>query len=221
MFCPFCGVENPDEARFCRGCGRPLVEDAPLSGRVPVPSVAGGWWRWWWLLPVIAVVLGVGWWFVSGLGGFGGSGLVEAGSLGGVTGGRLVVAEQVAAGAAAPLVVGLPFPEGSVAEATVMLLEGEAAPLTEFVGVVGLLWDDGGVGCEGLVSSLEALPGPAELSALGWSLPDQVARDVLTNLVAVTVDYVAECPDDEALAEVGWQWSVAVRRLGELGVVLP
>lgn len=24
MFCPNCGVRNPDEAKFCFGCGKPL-----------------------------------------------------------------------------------------------------------------------------------------------------------------------------------------------------
>lgn len=24
MFCPNCGVKNPDEAKFCFGCGKPL-----------------------------------------------------------------------------------------------------------------------------------------------------------------------------------------------------
>ena len=28
MFCPNCGVRNPDEAKFCSGCGKPL----PVQG---------------------------------------------------------------------------------------------------------------------------------------------------------------------------------------------
>lgn len=39
MFCPNCGVRNPDEAKFCSGCGKPL----PMQGgATPEPVTASG-----------------------------------------------------------------------------------------------------------------------------------------------------------------------------------
>ena len=32
--CPSCGRENPDDARFCSGCGTPLVEREPQRSEV-------------------------------------------------------------------------------------------------------------------------------------------------------------------------------------------
>lgn len=31
MFCPNCGVRNPDEAKFCFGCGKPLPAQGGCS----------------------------------------------------------------------------------------------------------------------------------------------------------------------------------------------
>ncbi|SES77467.1 zinc-ribbon domain-containing protein [Olsenella sp. KH3B4] len=41
MFCPKCGVENPDGAKFCKGCGSPLggqPTNSPFAG-TPAPGV--------------------------------------------------------------------------------------------------------------------------------------------------------------------------------------
>lgn len=39
MFCPNCGVRNPDEAKFCFGCGKPLPVQ---GGATPEPVAASG-----------------------------------------------------------------------------------------------------------------------------------------------------------------------------------
>lgn len=39
MFCPNCGVRNPDEAKFCFGCGKPLPAQ---GGATPEPVAASG-----------------------------------------------------------------------------------------------------------------------------------------------------------------------------------
>lgn len=39
MFCPNCGVKNPDEAKFCFGCGKPLPAQ---GGATPEPVAASG-----------------------------------------------------------------------------------------------------------------------------------------------------------------------------------
>lgn len=40
MFCPNCGVRNPDEAKFCFGCGKPLP--AQGGGTTPEPVTTSG-----------------------------------------------------------------------------------------------------------------------------------------------------------------------------------
>lgn len=37
MFCGQCGQENPNEARFCQNCGRPLPAADVLAGGPPMP----------------------------------------------------------------------------------------------------------------------------------------------------------------------------------------
>lgn len=41
MFCPYCGEENPDGARFCGACGKelPIIENPPVS---PEKGETGG-----------------------------------------------------------------------------------------------------------------------------------------------------------------------------------
>jgi uncharacterized membrane protein YvbJ len=41
MFCPECGSENPDDARFCGSCGKPLsvADNAPASAPSGVTKV--------------------------------------------------------------------------------------------------------------------------------------------------------------------------------------
>jgi hypothetical protein len=49
MFCPKCGTQNPDGAKFCKGCGAPLggrpaaapYAGAPTPGAAPTPGVPG------------------------------------------------------------------------------------------------------------------------------------------------------------------------------------
>ncbi|QIA33763.1 zinc-ribbon domain-containing protein [Collinsella aerofaciens] len=36
MFCPACGTKNPDDARFCASCGKPLPQ-----GGVPIVLSTG------------------------------------------------------------------------------------------------------------------------------------------------------------------------------------
>ena len=38
MFCGQCGQENPNEARFCQNCGRPLPAADVVNGSPPVPA---------------------------------------------------------------------------------------------------------------------------------------------------------------------------------------
>ena len=38
MRCPYCGKDNPAEARFCRACGKELAVPAPFSDDDPVPG---------------------------------------------------------------------------------------------------------------------------------------------------------------------------------------
>ena len=36
-FCPNCGTNNPDDAKFCSGCGAPVVVQAPAAPPVEAP----------------------------------------------------------------------------------------------------------------------------------------------------------------------------------------
>ena len=38
MTCGSCGYENPSDARFCAGCGRPLSEDRGAAKQAKAPS---------------------------------------------------------------------------------------------------------------------------------------------------------------------------------------
>lgn len=59
MYCPNCGTENPDQAKFCKGCGQPLQTPATATG---VPR-----WAWWAAgVGVVLIVLGGGL-FLNGL----------------------------------------------------------------------------------------------------------------------------------------------------------
>ena len=40
MFCEKCGKSNPDEAKFCEGCGNPLVAEANLQAAEPAADSA-------------------------------------------------------------------------------------------------------------------------------------------------------------------------------------
>lgn len=40
MFCEKCGKSNPDEAKFCEGCGNPLVAEADLQAAEPAADSA-------------------------------------------------------------------------------------------------------------------------------------------------------------------------------------
>ena len=38
MFCPNCGKENPDDAKVCQECGKPLVAEKTTTPSKPLPT---------------------------------------------------------------------------------------------------------------------------------------------------------------------------------------
>ncbi len=42
MYCPTCGVQNPDDAGFCSGCGKPLPKTSGGQATGPTTATAPG-----------------------------------------------------------------------------------------------------------------------------------------------------------------------------------
>ena len=64
--CPNCGNQNPDDAKFCESCGKPLsnsLQQQPYSGTPIQPGVSGGAKTGLgilsFLIPLVGIILGI------------------------------------------------------------------------------------------------------------------------------------------------------------------
>jgi hypothetical protein len=88
--------------------------------------------------------------------------------------------------------------------------------------VARALWVGGASECARLESDLNAIGDVEEFIMVAASTPDEPTGEMLINLRQVTAAAIRACTDPAAfeplVAEVAWYWTVADRRLRELGV---
>ena len=120
-----------------------------------------------------------------------------------------------------PNQVALPEPEDSAA--TVAWLEGEGVGAVALVMSSAALYDRGDIACSDFAEQLDEWGSPADLHEAVLGISDPVTADVLGLAYIGTVDMLGSCRDDRATSgrrnEHAWQWSLAHRRLVELGII--
>lgn len=102
-------------------------------------------------------------------------------------------------------------------------LIGEGAAAAKLVVETEELWQVGATSCVHVAADLDTLGSPEEVLAAAVDVPDPVTAELLTDLHAITGHLLAACADKASFAgvlpEFAWQWSLADRRLQELGVL--
>ena len=108
-----------------------------------------------------------------------------------------------------------------VAEAgTVEWLTGPGASAVGLVTETAPLWTDEQPDCVAVATRLDELGTPAAMRDAVLETPDPVTAEVLLGLQTSVLASLAVCdPNDPQRAEHAWQWSLAYRRLVELGVL--
>ena len=134
------------------------------------------------------------------------------------TGAAAVVAAAEESGFGDPYQVELP--EAEDLSATVAWLTGDGAAAVGLVTHTAGLWAGDEPDCGAVVAGLDQLGSPAELRDAALATPDPVTADLLGAVLAGVVAMLGSCdlrrPDS---AEHAWQWTMAHRRLVELGVI--
>ena len=112
------------------------------------------------------------------------------------------------------------LPEAEDLSATVAWLTGGGAAAVGLVTHTAGLWAGDEPDCGAVVAGLDQLGSPAELRDAALATPDPVTADLLEAVLAGVVVMLGSCdhrrPDS---AEHAWQWTMAHRRLVELGVI--
>jgi hypothetical protein len=112
-----------------------------------------------------------------------------------------------------------PVPDGAARD----WLVGEGAPAAALVTHTRpLLVDDGAEACPAVAGDLDRVGSPEAILTAAAGIPDEVTSELFVDLQAATGRALTACADaeafDAALADFAWQWALADRRLGDLGV---
>lgn len=115
------------------------------------------------------------------------------------------------------------LPDVTDPDVTRSWLMGEGAAATRLVVETEELWQVGVTSCGQVAADLDTLGSPEEVLAAAVDIPDPVTAELLTDLHAITGHLLAACTDEASFARVlpefAWQWSLAERRLQELGAL--
>ena len=133
-----------------------------------------------------------------------------------------IASDALLAGFGDPDEVELPPVEDRTA--TTAWLTGEGAAAVGLFTQAAQLWASDEPDCIAIAESLDQLGTPTEVRAAVLSTPDPVTRDLLLSVDVGVVDLLASCdPAQPALdlrsSEHAWQWTIANRRLEDLGVL--
>ena len=109
--------------------------------------------------------------------------------------------------------------------ATVDWLTGEGASAVGLFTQAARLWEDDEPDCLGIAAALDELGSLADLRAAVLATPDPVTTDLLRSVYFGVTVMLASCdpeqPDlDRISSEHAWQWTIAHRRLVDLGIIL-
>ena len=130
-----------------------------------------------------------------------------------------VLVDEVAAGAGFGDPYEVELAVVAASEAAVWL-QGDGAAVVGVVVESAPLWATGDPDCAAVARGLDRLGSPAEIRQAALATPDPVTAEVLAAALSSVVMALGVCDlGDPAMAEHAWQWSVAHRRLVELGVL--
>ena len=115
--------------------------------------------------------------------------------------------------------VGVEMPVADFSE-TVAWLTDEGASAVGLVTQTAQLWANGEPDCGAVAERLQQLGTPQEILLAAVETPDVPTSEVLVALHTSVLASLAACdPGAPSSAEHAWQWTVAYRRLVEIGVI--
>ena len=110
-------------------------------------------------------------------------------------------------------------------EFTTAWLKGEGATAVGLFTQAAQLWASDEPDCIGIAEALDELGTPTEVRTAILSTPDTVTVDLLRSVYFGVTIMLASCdPEKPDLAQISskhaWQWTIAHRRLVDLGIIL-
>lgn len=135
-----------------------------------------------------------------------------------------VAAAALEAGGGDPLEVEMPPADFAETKAW---LQDEGSPAVSMVTETAALWADEQPDCASVAERLDESGTPEEMLQAAVATPDEVTAEILVSLRTAVLVALSLCDpsatevgvDEPEAAEAAWQWTVAYRRLVEVGVI--